>query len=63
MLWMSTRFGWGNTAAVMALAVLPFFATSEAIVGGGAQELNRLEVRAAADSIVNGARAASILPD
>jgi hypothetical protein len=63
MLWMSVRFGWGNTVAMMAVAVLPFLAASEATVGGSAQEQDRLEVRAAADPMISGTRATSILPD
>ena len=44
LLWMSVRLGWGNSAAIAALAVTPFLAATGAIVGAEARK--QTDVRA-----------------
>jgi hypothetical protein len=34
MLWMSVRFGWGNTAAAAVVAILPFVVSTGAVTSG-----------------------------
>jgi hypothetical protein len=44
MLWMSVRFGWGNTAAAAVVAVLPFVASSTTVTTDVARDHHRLNV-------------------
>jgi len=34
MLWMSVRFGWGNTAVAAVMAILPFVASTATVTSG-----------------------------
>ena len=68
MLWLSLRYGWGNTAAVLGLALLPLVAVGGASGRFGAerpQDLARMEtaLAAASPSAVSHSEADAGVPD